>query len=92
MALLRMLNRAALICNVCFLLAMGVLMFKGVVNPEISSPILVMGFFLSLFLNIIVAMGLIVLRMTRNPLSAIPGWLRWVNGIFLIIQLIVLSK
>ncbi len=48
MAFLRMLNRAAFICNVCFLLAIFLLWYSHPVNPGLSSLIIVMGFLLSI--------------------------------------------
>ena len=92
MALLRMLNRAAFICNVCFLIAIGLLYFRHPVNPGFASLIIVMGFFLSVILNIIVNVVLIYYRMTKKPISGIPKMLRIMNGSFLVIQLILIIK
>ena len=92
MALLRLLNRAAFICNICFLLAMGILWLKHPHNadPGISSVIIVMGFFLAVILNITIYIWLLMLRIFKKPLVETPRWLIYVNGMFLAIQLIYL--
>ena len=94
MALLRMLSRSALICNVCFMLALGILWLKHPMDsdPGISSLIIVMGFFLAIILNIIVNGWLLFLRLVKKPTEQIPRVLIYINGGFLIIQLILLLK
>jgi hypothetical protein len=92
MALLRMLNRAAFICNVCFLIAIGLLYVRHPINPGLASLIIVMGFFLSVVLNIIVNVMLIYYRMKKKPVTEIPKMLRIMNGSFLVIQLILIIK
>lgn len=92
MGLLRMLNRAAFICNICFLLAIGLLYFKHPVNPGFASLIIVMGFLLSIILNLLVNIILLYYKMTKKPIIEIPRMLRILNGGFLIIQLVLLIK
>jgi hypothetical protein len=92
MALLRMLNRAAFICNICFLLAIGLLWFKHPVNPGFASLIIVLGFFLSVILNLVVNIWLLLLRIAKKPVGEIPRLLIYLNGGFLIFQLILLIK
>jgi len=92
MALLRMLNRAAFICNVCFLFAIGILWYRHPVNPGLASIIIVMGFFISILLNLIVNAWLIFLLMLKKPVNGIPRWLIYLNGGFLAVQLILFLK
>jgi hypothetical protein len=94
MALLRMLIRAAFICNVCFMLAIGILWFQHPqgTDPGISSLIIVMGFFLSIVLNVLVNFWMLVLRLTKRSLTDIPPALIYINGGFLVLQLILLIK
>jgi hypothetical protein len=92
MALLRMLNRAAFICNVCFLLAIAMLWYKHPINPGLSSIIIVMGFFISIVLNFGINVWLISLLILRKPVTGIPRWLIFLNGGFLAIQLILFIK
>jgi len=94
MALLRVLCRAAFICNVCFMLALGILWLKHPENsdPGISSLIIVMGFFLAIILNIVVNLWLIILRISGRRTEGIPRYLIIVNGGFMAIQLILLIK
>jgi hypothetical protein len=92
MALLRMLNRAALICNVCFLLAISLLWLRHPVNPGISSLLIVMGFLLSIVLNVVVNAWLFLLSVFKKSLVGIPRLLVYINGGFLAIQIILLIK
>jgi hypothetical protein len=92
MALLRMLNRAAFICNISFLIAVCILWFKPPVNPGLSSLLIVMGFFLSVVLNFVVNGWFLLLRISKKPVDSIPKKLIYLNGGFLVIQLILLMK
>ena len=94
MTLLRLLNRSAFICNICFLLAIGILIVKSPhdANPGLGAVIIVMGFFMSVILNIIVNIWLGILKLRKKPVSEIPAWLRYTNGGFMIIQLIYLFR
>lgn len=94
MALLRVLCRTAFICNVCFMLAIGILWLKHPENsdPGISSLIFVMGFFLAIILNIVVNLWLVTLRISGRKTEGIPKYLIIINGGFMAIQLILLVK
>jgi hypothetical protein len=92
MALLRMLSRAAFICNVCFLLAVCLLWFKHPASPGLESLLIIMGFFLSVALNIAVNGWFLLLRIFKRPLHSLPKKLIYLNGGFLVIQLIFLMK
>ena len=92
MALLRMLNRAAFICNVCFVLAICMLRIKHPVNPGLASLIIVMGFLLSILLNVVVNAWLILLRVFKKPVDGIPRMFLYINGGFLAVQLILIMK
>ncbi len=92
MALFRTLHRAAFICNLCFLFALFILWLKHPVNPGFTSIILVLGFFVSVLLNVLVNVWLIVLKFSKKSLEEIPVWLIYTNGGFLAIQLFLLVK
>jgi hypothetical protein len=92
MALLRMLSRSAFMCNVCFLLAICMLWIRHPINPGLASLIIVMGFLVSVLLNIVVNLWMIILRMANRPLNGVPRLLIYLNGGFLAIQLILLLK
>jgi hypothetical protein len=87
-----MLNRAAFICNVCFLLAICLLWFKNPVNPGLSSLIIVMGFLLSIVLNIVVNIWLLILRISKKSTAGIPRLIIYLNGGILVIQIILMLK
>jgi hypothetical protein len=61
-------------------------------NPGISSLIIIMGFFLSIVLNIVVNTWLFFLLVTKKPMAGIPRFLIYSNFGFLAIQLILLIK
>jgi hypothetical protein len=92
MALLRMLHRAAFICNLCFLIAVCILRLKYPVNPQLSSIILIMGLFVAVVLNVVVNVWQVVLQFSEKKSTGVPRWLIFVNGGFLAIQLILLLK
>jgi hypothetical protein len=92
MALLRMLNRAAFICNICFLLAIGLLWLNHPINPGLSSLIIVMGFLLSIVLNVVVNVWLFIFRISKKRVIGIPQYFIYTNGAFLAIQIILLLK
>jgi hypothetical protein len=92
MALLRMFQRAAFICNVCFLLALAILWIKRPVNEGLASVVIVMGFFLSVILNFILLIWLLILRILKKSLSQIPCSLIYLNAGFFFIQVVLLIK
>ena len=92
MASLRMFHRVAFICNLCFLLGLIILKIRQPVNPGLTSIILVLGFFVSVVLNVVVNVWMGLLRISKKPIEGIPSWLIWANGGFLAIQLIFMLK
>ena len=92
MGLLRMLNRSAFICNVCFLLAILILRVRQPVDPGLASLIIVMGFVLSIILNIIVNFWHLARWINKKTLKEIPRSFIYLNCSFLVIQLILLLK
>jgi hypothetical protein len=76
------------------MLALAILWLKHPDNsePGISSIIIVMGFFLAIFLNIVVSLWLLVLFITKRRIDGIPRSLIIVNGVFMSIQLFLLIK
>ena len=92
MGLLRMLNRSALICNVCFLFAILILWVRNPVNPAFASLMIVMGFVLSVFLNLIVNTWHLIRRISKKSLHEIPAAFIYLNAGFLAIQLILFIK
>ncbi len=92
MALLRLLNRAAFICNICFLIALGLLHYKVQIRVDMTSMILVMGIFLSILLNSTIIVCFFILLILKIPLDKIFRGLVYINTGFLAIQLILLIK
>jgi len=92
MPLLRILCRAALICNICFLIAIWIIWLKHPVNQGLTSIMLIMGFFISPCLNIVVNAWLSLNRVSKKPRAEIPRLIIFLNGAFLAIQLIIFLK
>ena len=92
MGFLRMLNRAAFICNACFLLALLILRIRQPVDPGLASLIIVMGFVLSIIFNLLVNSWHLIRWLSKKSLRDIPSPFIYLNGAFLIIQLILLLK
>ncbi len=92
MGLLRMLNRSAFICNICFLFAILLLRMRNPVSPGLASLIIVMGFILSVVLNLIVHSWHLISRLRKRSLSAIPAPFIYLNAGFLLVQLILFIK
>jgi hypothetical protein len=92
MGLLRMLNRSAFICNVCFLLAIMILRVRQPVDPGLASLIIVMGFVLSIVFNLIVNFWHLARWISKKTLKEIPRSFIYLNFGFLVIQLILLLK
>jgi hypothetical protein len=92
MGLLRTLNRSAFICNIAFLLAVIILWMKNPVNPGLAALIIVMGFVLSVILNVIVNAWHLIRKVKKQTLQEIPAALIYLNAIFLVIQLILFIR
>mgnify|MGYP001557258656 FL=1 len=92
MGFLRMLNRAAFICNVCFLLALLILRIRQPVDPGLASLVIVMGFVLSIILNLLVNSWHLIRWLSKRSLHDIPRQFIYLNCGFLLIQLILLLK
>jgi hypothetical protein len=62
------------------------------VNAGLTSLIIVLGFFLSIILNLIVNVWFVIRLIKKNPVHEVPRVLIYLNGGFLAIQLILLLK
>src|SRR5690606_39626539 len=83
------LSRLAFICNLFFLLSASLQVYDWAQNSEVNSTILIIGYFLSLFLNPIANLSYLMAAILRKNLTAtIPAWLIIMNIIFLFIQLL----
>ena len=90
MRLLRFLSRVAFICNICYLLASLIRYLPNPPEGNVLSTIIVLGWMLGILMNVVVNVWwLAAWAFSKAPLD-IPRWLRIVNLIFLIIQLVIL--
>jgi hypothetical protein len=76
------------------MLALAILWLRHpeISEPGISSLIIVMGFFLAVFLNIVVGIWLLILVITKRRIEGIPRSLIIINEVFMAIQLYLLIK
>lgn len=91
MRFFRILSRVAFICNFCFLLAALVQYIPHVPDSEILSTIIVLGYIVSVLINVLLNLSLVILFLFGVLKKAqIPQWLVVVNFIFFIIQSILI--
>lgn len=92
MQLLRFLSRVAFICNICFLLASFVQYMPKPPEGAWVSTGIVLGYIVSILVNVVVNCWLIVLLFGKRLRAAgVPVWLLIVNFVFFIVQLFLLS-
>jgi hypothetical protein len=93
MNLLRLLSRAAFLCNLCFLFCGFILWLKHPWEGELVVLVIIMGYLLSALLNFIVNIWYFALWVRRKSITgSVPGWLILANFLFFILQLILLLK
>ena len=90
MRLLRFLSRVAFICNVSFVLTSLAQYVPHLQDGTILSTIVVMGYLMSIVVNILVNLSLLVVWAFRKRAMEIPLWLVIVNFIFFVVQLLIL--
>jgi hypothetical protein len=89
MKILIFLNRIALICNICFILAEIMRYSADLRLNPIYSTVVVLGY-ASLLLNSLIAVFVILMLITRRSLfESFPRWLLIINFLFLIAQLFI---
>lgn len=85
------LSKIAFICNLLFLVSFSMLITKWIKSEEISSTIIIAGYFFSIVFNPVVNLiYLILFWVKRKSLELIPVWLIVMNVIFLVLQLLYL--
>jgi hypothetical protein len=88
MRLLLFLQRVTFICNLLFLLCLVILFsYNFISNYATETYIIILGYVLAFFLNLVVNIWELVLLFNRQ-ISIVPKWLRMFNFIILLIQFI----
>jgi hypothetical protein len=91
MQLLRLLSRVAFICNICFLLASFIQWLPNPPEGGLVSLVIVCGYLLSIFVNVVVNIWVLLLLTARRLRgAAVPVWLLVTNFVFFILQLLLL--
>jgi hypothetical protein len=89
---LRLLSRVGFICNICFLLASFIQYLPNPPEGPAVQLVILLGYLLSIFVNLFVNAWAIVLVARRRLRQAqVPVWLLVVNFIFLLLQLSLLT-
>jgi len=90
---LRFLSRLAFICNVCFLIATIVKWVPGFPSGEIVSSVIVLGYLVAIWINLLVNICYGVFILLKRPLKPVaPWWLVTLNFLFLIAELYAFFK
>ena len=90
MRLVRFLSRVAFICNICFLVTSLRQWILLPLDNQLASDIIVLGYLVSVVINVIVNLiALVLLLIGKLRAAAVPIWLLIVNLIFFILQLLL---
>ncbi len=82
------LNRMALLCNVLFLICLVIQRTHDFIHSQgISNYIILLGWLVSPFLNVIVSGWWLFAKLTRKAI--LSKWLPVINGLFLLLQFFV---
>ncbi|HEY4111857.1 MAG TPA: hypothetical protein VGM48_22720 [Puia sp.] len=89
--MIRILSRVAFICNICFLLVSFSQWLPQFPDNALTSDVIVLGWLVSIAVNIFLNLILIVLFFVRRlRRTGIPVWLIVVNFLFFAAQVIIL--
>ncbi|TDW96645.1 hypothetical protein EDB95_4479 [Dinghuibacter silviterrae] len=79
-----MASRVALLGNIAFAGCVLLRYVTFIKDPVLSSLLLILGWFIGIWFNLAVCVTVVMMRRWR---SSVPSWLRWVNGVFCVVQL-----
>ena len=83
------LARLALICNVLFLVCLGMQRTTDfIASQDIKGVILVLGWILAPFVNLAANIGYLIRLMRKRP-SLLPAWLAITNMLFLFLEIFI---
>lgn len=86
-------SRVALLCNLSFVVAFLMHYSPKVSNGFVPSTIIILGFVLSIVINILINMLYILITLADKPISHfVPQWLIITNFLFFLFQAILLIK
>ncbi|WP_121355480.1 hypothetical protein [Flavisolibacter nicotianae] len=85
------LTRLAFICNLFFLLAVSLQLSRWFQNQDAEALVIIIGYFMAALVNPVANICVLFLFLqNRIKLAAVPRWLLFSNGVFLILQIIYL--
>ena len=91
MGVLRILSRVAFICNICFLVGLFSQWLPQLPDNALTADVLVLGYLVSLVINVIVNVILLILFLFRRlRKTGIAVWLLLINFMFFGIQIALL--
>jgi threonine/homoserine/homoserine lactone efflux protein len=79
-----MASRVALLGNIAFAACVLLRYVTFTQDPVLSSLLLILGWFIGIWFNVVLTLVLLAWRRGR---SSVPAWLMWVNAVFGAFQL-----
>lgn len=86
MSKLLFLWRVTLICNLCYLVALGLRIFPSGNYGAFQSTVIVMGTIMALWLNVFSAISVLILGIQKNRRALQPAWLLITNLVIFLAQ------
>ena len=87
------LSRAALICNICFLITLLMHYIPAIASGIFSSTLIILGTVMAIVINVLMNILYLIIVFYGRPIRKfVPVWLISVNFLFLILQVILLIK
>ena len=88
-----LLSRAALICNICFLITLLMHYIPAIASGIFSSTLIILGTVMAIVINVLMNILYLIIVFYGRPIRKfVPVWLISVNFLFLILQVILLIK
>ncbi len=88
---IRFLSKLAFICNLCFLLSLGMHYFPGLKNGPLASTVIITGNLLAFLVNFI-TLAAYLMRVIQSKPLLIPLWLTVANAACFIFEIILVLK
>lgn len=80
--------RVTLLCNLCYLISLGLRIFPSANYGAFQSTILIMGTLMALLMNVVSLISIIILLFQYKSASLQPAWLLVINFLLFLVQLI----
>jgi hypothetical protein len=86
-------SRVAFVCNICFLVTLGMHYAEQLKSGFMISTIIIIGLVLSIVINLMINIAYLLVGVARRNLTThVPAWLIVINFLFFLLQAILLVK